>query len=229
MGLFTSNFLPTTVGGDIIRLATATKLTNMPVQITASLVMDRLMGILGMVLVSPLGAYQAITQGVLTTTQLTSLAGFAFLTKPIQWVKDKALHLLGQFKQMMQTWKENPRFLVFSLLSTLGHMACLFLTITLFLRQIGSPIDYWLVAGLWSLSYFITLIPISINGLGVQELSITFLYGQIGHVDQHAALLMAVMIRVLQILVSTPGGILLYFVFPRIFGDLQSQSEETSA
>lgn len=228
VGLFTSNFLPTTVGGDIIRLAAASKITNQPVQIAGSLVMDRLMGILGMVLVSPLGAYQVITQGALAARPTAAFASFPFLTKPLHWVKEKVLQLLGQTLQVLQTWRSNPRYLVFSLLSTLGHMGFLFLTITLFLKQLGSPIDYWLVAGLWSLSYFITLIPISINGLGMQELSITLLYGQIGHVDQHAALLMAVMIRVLQVLVSTPGGILFYFVFPHVFGDLQSQTEDRS-
>ncbi len=123
VGLFTSNFLPTTVGGDIIRLAAASKLTNQPVQIAGSLVMDRLMGILGMVLVSPLGAYQVITQGVLAATQLAAFAGFPFLTKPLHWVKEKVRQVLGQtLNRCSKPGNQTPVILVFSLLSTLGHM-----------------------------------------------------------------------------------------------------------
>jgi hypothetical protein len=53
------------------------------------------------------------------------------------------------------------------------------------------------------------LLPISINGLGVQELSIAYIYTQFGGVSTDSALAMAVLIRVLFVIASLPGVIAL--------------------
>ncbi|MEL7657865.1 MAG: hypothetical protein AAGU75_18380, partial [Bacillota bacterium] len=82
------------------------------------------------------------------------------------------------------------------------------------------------VAGLWSISYLITLIPISINGLGIQELSLTILFNQIGNVEYSAAAIMAVLIRVLQMLASLIGGFVLYFIFPDLLGEVKKSEKE---
>jgi hypothetical protein len=52
---------------------------------------------------------------------------------------------------------------------------------------------FWLIAGLYSLSYLVTLIPISINGFGLQELSVTYLFLHVGSLS--AAWLARVLIR----------------------------------
>ena len=54
--------------------------------------------------------------------------------------------------------------------------------------------DFWLITGLWSLAYFVTLIPISINGLGVQELSLTFLFSTVAGLSTPVSLTIAVLI-----------------------------------
>jgi hypothetical protein len=64
------------------------------------------------------------------------------------------------------------------------------------------------VAGLWSISYFVTLLPVSINGLGVQELSISFLFVNYANVSVHSALVLAILMRALPLLSSLPGAFL---------------------
>jgi len=54
-GLFATNFLPSTIGGDIVRLAGAVRSGVDAAMATASLVMDRLVGMFGMVLMLPFG------------------------------------------------------------------------------------------------------------------------------------------------------------------------------
>ena len=66
-----------------------------------------------------------------------------------------------------------------------------------------------MIAGLWSLSYFITLIPVSINGLGLREVSVIYIYSEIGGVPVETALTLALILRVLDMLVSLPGAILI--------------------
>ncbi len=52
-GLFASNFLPTTIGGDVVRLAGAIQYKLDAATSTASLVVDRLVGMAGMAMMVP--------------------------------------------------------------------------------------------------------------------------------------------------------------------------------
>ena len=54
-GLFAANFLPTTIGGDVVRLAGAMRLGIGGSLAAASLMVDRLIGMAGMAIVAPLG------------------------------------------------------------------------------------------------------------------------------------------------------------------------------
>ena len=55
MGLFASNFLPTTIGGDLVRMAGTVHLRVDAGVAAASLVLDRLIGMAGMSALAPLG------------------------------------------------------------------------------------------------------------------------------------------------------------------------------
>ena len=54
-GLFAANFLPTTIGGDVVRFAGAVEMGYSSTLILASLVADRLIGMAGMAMVLPSG------------------------------------------------------------------------------------------------------------------------------------------------------------------------------
>ena len=70
-------------------------------------------------------------------------------------------------------------------------------------------LPFWEVAGLWSITYFVTLLPVSINGLGIQEVSIAFLLINIGGVSAQHGLSAAVILRTLIMLASLPGALFL--------------------
>ena len=72
--------------------------------------------------------------------------------------------------------------------------------------RIGEPIPFWLVGGCWAMSYFPTLLPVSINGMGVQELTLTFFFVNYGGVSLPAALTMAALMRLIPALASVPGA-----------------------
>ena len=59
-GLFANNFLPTTIGGDVVRLAGAMRLGYDRAVCLASIAADRLIGMLGMVFTLPLGLIPAL-------------------------------------------------------------------------------------------------------------------------------------------------------------------------
>jgi uncharacterized membrane protein YbhN (UPF0104 family) len=86
-------------------------------------------------------------------------------------------------------------------------MLCTFGMVKLLLGGMGEHISFWLVMGLWSATYFVTLLPISINGMGVQELAITFFYVALGGISQPSALTLALLMRVLPMIASLPGSL----------------------
>jgi uncharacterized membrane protein YbhN (UPF0104 family) len=197
-GLFAANFLPTTVGGDAVRLVGAIQLRMDAALSTASLVADRLIGMAGMTLALPWGLARALDAG------LPVLAG-AILPFPalVQKVRVFLSHLMEHFR----FWMRKPVPLVASLGFTLVHMVCLFTSIDILLAGQRQSINWLTIAGIWSLVYFITLLPVSINGLGLQEVSSTLLYAHLGGISMEASLTLAVLLRALQMLASLPGAL----------------------
>ena len=60
-----------------------------------------------------------------------------------------------------------------------------------------------------SFTYFVTLLPISINGLGLQELSMTAIFSSFGGINVGSAAAAALMVRTTQLLASIPGAVFL--------------------
>ena len=209
-GLFASNFLPTTVGGDLIRFAGAVSLHYDAAICAASLVMDRLVGMVGMLTVFPIGVARLLSMPLppLPTGGYSGgLAMAVSLSGIWKWVWSKVQKLFRSTMHALRLWATHPRDLFNAYLFTLMHMAALFATVWLILHDLGQPINFWQVAGLWSLSYLVTLLPISINGLGVQELSLTFLFTNYGGLSVESVAVMAILIRLLQMAASLPGAI----------------------
>lgn len=211
-GLFATNFLPTTIGGDVIRLAGAIQLRFDSAISTASLVADRLVGMAGMAMALPFGipAFSAALQQ--TSLEHIPLAT-AVLSRREQLgmtAKKWRVQLTGFLQRMLrslQLWISHPRSLYQALGFTWLHMLFLFTSIWLLLNAMGEPVSFWLIAGMWSAVYFITLIPISINAYGVQELSLAFIFTQVGGVSASSALSVAILVRTLFMLASLPGAI----------------------
>lgn len=197
-GNFSSNFLPTTIGGDVVRLGGAMQLGYDRAVCFASLVADRLIGMAGMALALPLGLVPAFALG---SGASQSIALTAIFQKGIDFAK--------RTFESLSIWLKQPMTLFGSLLFTLGNQAFIYLAIYLLLQGIDHHVSFWLVAGMYTLTYFVTLIPISINGLGVQELSMTFLLIQLGGLTSSESATIALLTRLLFILTSLPGAFFL--------------------
>ena len=197
-GNFSSNFLPTTIGGDVVRLAGAMQLGYDRAICIASLVTDRLIGLAGMSMALPLGLTPVFTLG---NGVSQSIAVSALVQKGVDFTK--------RTFESFSIWLKKPLALSGSLLATFGNMAFIYLAVYLLLLGIDHQVSYWLVAGLYTLTYFVTLFPISINGLGVQELSMTFLLTQLGGLSPSESATIALLTRVLFIVTSLPGAFFL--------------------
>ena len=197
-GLFASNFLPTTIGGDVVRLAGAMQMGFDRAVCLASIAADRLIGMLGMSMAVPWGlaySWNMLQFGFVSGAQV------ALVQRPLAFIK--------RTLSVFSIWLNKPASLLMALVFTWIHMLCLFGSIYVFVDDLGSHISFWMIAGLWSLTYFITLIPISINGYGLQELSFTFLMSNVAGLAPAVSLTVAVLIRAYFILSSLPGALFL--------------------
>jgi hypothetical protein len=207
-GNFSSNFLPTTIGGDVARLAGAMQLGYDRAICLASLVADRLIGMAGMGLALPLGLIPVF-----------SSAGQAAQSLAVSGLIQKGVDFTKRTFDSFSIWLKKPLALTSSLLATLGNQVFIYLAIYLLLLGIDHRVPYWLVAGMYTLTYFVTLVPISINGLGVQELSLAFLLTHFGGLTQSESATIALLTRLLFILASLPGA----FFLPSILAAMNKE------
>jgi len=208
-GLFASNFLPTTIGGDVVRLAGAVQQRQDAAISAASLIVDRLVGLAGMLLAVPFslpGVLEADLFRKLPASIGAIPAFSSILFQPVQKLYQKGLKIVQRLISATGIWLRQPRSLLISLFYTWINMLCLFAILDLLLTDLQKPLSLWLIGGLYALVYLFTLIPISINGYGLQEVSMTFLFNQVAGVTLPSALTAALLFRTLMIVASMPGA-----------------------
>jgi uncharacterized membrane protein YbhN (UPF0104 family) len=228
-GLFAANFLPTTIGGDVVRLAGILRVGQGRVAAAASIVVDRLVGMAGMATAAPIGLAKlaawlmpVTTTGSWVVPPLASISGGRRVSRG-EWLLERVRQVPKRARDLLGIWLHHPGALLEAYCFTWAHMLCVFLLIWLLLRGMGEGISLWLTAGLWSLTYFVTLLPLSINGLGIQELSAAFIFSQLGGVSASNSLTLGLLIRTLSMAASLPGA----FFLPAILSGDEA-SEETA-
>ena len=214
-GLFAANFLPTSIGGDIVRLANSLRIREQRYLYATSIVVDRLIGALGMAMLLPIGIAQ-VMQADLDGLRIPA----SWLGMPLPLAVAGGGGPLGAlWAKVKKTWRETwdairlwakePQALGLALLFTWFHMLLKFTSMWIMFRVLGEAMGFWQVAGLWSFVYFITLFPVSINGLGLQEVSTGFAYSSIAGAAMTNALTVALLVRVLEMAASLPGALFL--------------------
>lgn len=195
-GLFASNFLPTSVGGDVVRLAGAMQMGYDRAICLGSIAADRLVNMAGMSLAAPLGLYQLIQLGA-----LPSFALIGFWQRGSDFVRRTLASL--------KIWLRQPLALLTAFAFTLGNLLFTVGSYYFLVRGMQEYLPYWKLVGLASLSYFIGLMPFTINGYGWHDLSVTALFSQIGGLNVGVCAVIAVLQRLMMMLASLPGAITL--------------------
>ncbi len=200
---FASNFLPTTVGGDVIRLVGILGKTSNRVGGAASIVVDRAMGVFAMLFFLPLS--------------FPILGGFvATLGVAIGGVElpDSVRIAARRVWDATSLWLKSPASLVVALLASWVGILVYFLFIWMLARGLGIDVSLAQVAGITAVTYFLALIPFTINAYGLRELSIIALYSSLGASAEQAAAL-ALLSRFLMLISSLPGAYTVWGAFLR--------------
>jgi len=206
-GLFANNFLPTSIGGDVVRLMMCTQANLDAAYVTSSLVMDRIVGFTGMFFFMPFGLAMWIN------SPDNPFAASAFFMLPF------AMAFSDVFKKVWETikkfffkiwdslklWFKNPRYLLEALGYTFLHMFFFFSAMWIYMQALQVDISLFKLGAIYSLSYVISLFPISIGSLGIQEMAISYFFSTLGNVPAESAYALALIIRISFLICSAPG------------------------
>lgn len=226
IGMFFSNFLPTSVGGDAVRLA-LTPARGQVVNAAGSILLERLTGLVVMLalcalalrmrpqLLEDVGLHDPLLIVVLVLTFGTVLlllapSLLAYLLPPVIERSPCALRrLLAVMHGASVTVAEQASSgsaLTRAVLLSLPFYGTIILAQYCVLKAVGSTIPFSQVALLAAIVPLLTIVPLSINGLGVAEGVFVLLYSQVGVVPE-LALAAAVLRRLVDLANSALGGI----------------------
>lgn len=211
-GSFASNFLPSTIGGDTVRIVSLTRFSAAWSVSVASVVVDRLMNVLAMFTILPFSFIVFGMPGAFPQN--------AFAFKPLGWVfgsigwtgdrvgkwRSRLARWFKRLLEIIQIWIGQPGVLVLSFIFAWFSSMAVFLAIWALARGLGMTLVLYQVMGVMALTYLLSLLPISINGYGVREVAVTTLYMQLGASLEQASTL-AVVTRFVLLLEALPGAL----------------------
>lgn len=199
IGAFASNFLPTTVGGDIVKMVAVIRGQTKRAAAVASVVADRLFNLAAMFFWLPC---TLSLQGVNLPAETGG--GLASGLVQIPFIEKMWSRLVRVFKAG-RAWFTSPRCMVVALLLSWLSIGLSFVSFWIITLALNIPVSFWQASGVAVLSYFAALLPISVNGLGLLEGSVTaLLVTQGASLEQGIAA--ALVIRLVTMTVSLLGG-----------------------
>ena len=202
-GSFASNFLPSTIGGDSLRFLAIAKITNDQPLSLASVILDRVINLIATCTLIPFSITVLRTTGININTDLFAFTGMAiFQGKIWNWIKG----MVKKYSDLFKSWTKKPTSLILAFGITWVSRFIIISSVWFLAKGIGIQISLWQVVGVNIVSYFITLLPISISGYGLREITTTTLYTMLGATLEQATAL-AVISRIFSTLVTLPGVI----------------------
>ncbi|MCK4596495.1 flippase-like domain-containing protein [bacterium] len=224
IGFFFNNFLPSSIGGDIYRAMGAGQENGRKAVSAASVLVERLMGMLGVSALAILavtlvvhqeadGYLRALVLGFGAIMILLLVLFFNRRTLKIMQILSGKISLwnLGQrllrFYEALTLYRKQKGVLALVFFISIGYqlMIVVFSYLVGFALDLGIPLRYFMLCV--PVTVIISLVPISINGLGVRETGYVFLLSKIGHSSSEAVSL-SLLIYGLSLLASLVGGIL---------------------
>lgn len=194
-GIFASNFLPSTIGGDGLRMIAVYPYTHSKTVAVGSVVLDRILNMAAMSCLLPLPVLTFGGKWPLLTMSMVPLKATGLLEK-----------YFPKILSAVRAWAEHPQaFLAAFLVAWPSNLTAMFST-WLIAQQLGMQVTFWQVAAVQTVTYFLSVLPISVNGYGIREVSYSALFALLGASLEQASLL-AVITRFLIVLVTLPGAL----------------------
>jgi hypothetical protein len=228
---FFNMFLPTALGGDVVRIYELSKHSGRTYDAAASVLIGRIIGYVGAIALA-FGAlvFNPVLRGdsrilvsVVTITvaslsamfvlfntrlskkvvQIFSRLGMGFISEKVEKAYE-ALHLYrGQYRVLIVA-------LLMSLFLQVTYIACVYLIGI----ALGMEVPFRFYLSSIPLIWIITMIPVSISGIGLREGGFVFFFSMIG-VKSEKSIALSLLVFSQMVLIGLIGGIM-YLSFPLV-------------
>ena len=219
-GQFVSNMMPTTIGGDVLRVTRVAADTGDRPGAFASVIFERLSGwlvlplltFIGLALNPPLarlGASSATAIGLACIT-LSCFAGLLYIVgHPAtgRWLAGRTgiARYLNAMHLAVDALKAQPRAAVRLVAASFTYQLTVLLAVGCAVEAIGiDEVGFTALLAFFPAVLMLQVLPLGIGGLGVREASLVFFLGSIG-VAQEQAFSLGLLIGLLILICSLPG------------------------
>jgi len=201
---FFNNFLPSNIGGDVIRIKDTAAEAGSKTLATTIVLVDRGIGLMGLVLVAAIGSSGiaelsgptghaalpivpwmlwlcfAVGAGV-SAPALMAPSGVGRLLQPLrvfhrEWVETRILRITDALAR----FREDPRGLAGCFLGAVVVQTLLVGFYVAIVHSMRIPVSPWHLAVIVPISFVVQMLPVSINGFGVREATFSFYFARLG-------------------------------------------------
>jgi hypothetical protein len=225
-GMFFSLFLPTGIGGDVVRGFRIWHLTGAGEGALASILVERLTGFAAMIGIAVAATAAVLATGGLPDPLIALFVGAVaaalasatvLITSPTAFrhaerlaggrAASKLFHSVRRFCEAVQRYRGHGR----AVWAALG-ISLVFQTLLMFLwylvaRALHLPVPFGRFLVFIPIINVITMLPISVGGLGLREWGTVVLFGTVG-VEPAEAFTLSLLMFTVVVVTSLPGGVI---------------------
>jgi len=239
IGFFFNNFMPSAIGGDIVKAYYTGKVTRDRAKAYLSVFMDRVSGLFSFAGIGCVAlaigwktiASPAVKRSVIVFVFMCFLAGLVVLNPAVAGFISRILskihfknigHKLNKIYKMLHDYRNRKMILARTFAISLFSQVSYFTVVYILFRAVNLEIDYAVVFLIMPLVSVVSLLP-SLGGLGLREGAMVALFGPIVGTDM--AFGVSVLLFAVLFFISMIGGII-YLVSPQFrMSDIKTKEE----
>jgi uncharacterized protein (TIRG00374 family) len=222
---FFNNFLPSNIGGDVIRVRDTAPAAGSKTLATTIVLMDRGIGLLGLFIVAAVGATvtSALSASVpwLAPALWIGLGLGSAVAAPLVLAPGHVARLLNPLRRLHADWVgerisrltnalgrfgQEPRALLSCLVGAVVVQGVLVAFYVAIVRSMNIQISAWHLAVIVPISFIVQMAPVSVNGFGVREATFAYYFSRL-HLPTESAIAVSFMGAALIMLFSLSGGV----------------------
>jgi uncharacterized membrane protein YbhN (UPF0104 family) len=221
---FFNNFLPSNIGGDVIRIADTARAAGSKTLATTVVLADRGLGLLGLVLLAAVAAtiaHQGASAPVPAWGLWALLGAASAAAAPALLTPRRLIRLLGPLRRLNPEWigarldrladaldrfRQAPRALAGCFAGAVLVQLLLVGFYAAIAQSMHVGISPWHMAVLVPVSFLVQMAPLSVNGFGLREATFSLYFARLG-LPIEAALAISLLGAALVMLFSLSGAV----------------------
>jgi uncharacterized protein (TIRG00374 family) len=231
ISFFFNNFLPSGLGMDMVRSAYAGGKENFEKALGAS-IMERVLGMTGMMLIgitaifSLKASFAKLSVLYISLILLIGLIYYLFTSLKVAWLKEKLLSIkllnlgnsIKEFYKAFKIYKNKRKTILIGIGYSVSVQAVIILINYFIAKGLSIPIPIFALIAYIPIITVISLIPITINGLGLREAAYVHFFCSL-NITEGQAMSLSLVFFVTSVIASCVGGIVFVFLRKEVATD----------